>query len=224
MLFRSRYGDVFLADDIRRLTLKLANGALDAVSVSEIGMMELAFSKANIRTIGQGRVSLSFSELRTREAEELRLTSISSKVWLDRFGIADVESKRDLLNLGTGRSVRGNSYFSDIVSEQLSDEISLTARYGTLTFRKIEKGFSTVDLHTSWADTDLVVEAGASYELEIRENNASLHLTGFTPAPERSELNLQEKLFITRARTGDAPRPSLMRIETSRGELRLMQK
>ena len=218
------YGDVYIGDEVPVLALKLSNGNLDASAVGYAQMLELTFSKANVRNIREGKVTLSFSELRTRETGNIRLASVSSKAWIDACGKVDLDSKRDDLHFGTVEVLTGTSYFSDIIADHLAGELSMSVKYGNLSFENIRRSFRLIDVRSSYADLDLILEERAAYDLEIRHANAFVSLPGVTPEPERTELSAQDKLFVTRVTTGSGASLPTIRIDATRGEIRILQK
>ena len=218
------YGDVYIGDETPELTLKLSNGNLDAAVVEKAQLVELIFCKANVRSIKEGKLSLSFSELRTREAENVKLAGVSSKVWIDRCGHLDLDSKRDDLNIGSAAVLTGTSHFSDIIAEVVTGEINMSVRYGNLSFEKITPEFTLIDLRTSYADTDIALADGSSYDLEIRHTNAFVSLPGFEPQPETTEISAEDRIFLTTASAGTDPDRARIRIDATRGEIRIIQK
>ena len=218
------YGDVYIADETRELALKLSNGALDAAAVHNAQMMELTFCKANVRSIDEGKLKLSFSELRSKETGKIKISSVSSKVWIDRCNTLNLDSKRDDLNFGSAGQITGVSYFSDIIANEVSGEITMSAKYGNLSFENINAAFTIIDIRSSYADIDLAINEKATYNLEISHTNAFISLPGISPEPERTEISAQEKKYVTKATVGSNPDRAKIRIDATRGEIRLLQK
>lgn len=218
------YGDVYIGDETRELVLRLSNGSLDAAAVHNAQLMELTFCKANVRSIDEGKLTLSFSELRSKETGSIKLTSVSSKIWIDNCNTFDLDSKRDDLNFGNAGQITGVSYFSDIIAHEVSGEINMSAKYGNLSFENIDPGFTLIDIRSSYTDIDIAMNEKASYKLEVIHTNAFLSLPGFSPEPERKEISAQEKKYLTSAAVGSHPDRSEIRIDATRGEIRLLQK
>ena len=218
------YGDVYIGDETPVLALKLSNGNLDAAAVGNAEMMELTFSKANVRSISEGKLTLSFSELRTREAGTIKLASTSSKAWIEDCRSVDLDSKRDDLHFGSVESMTGASYFSDIITDMTTGEINMTVKYGNLSFENVDRGFRLTDIRSTYADIDMALEEGSAYDLEIRHTNAFVSLPGFNPEPEKTEINAEDKIFLTKATAGSGAGRSKIRIDATRGEIRLLQK
>ena len=218
------YGDVYIGDETPELTLKLSNGSLDAGEIENAGQIDLTFCKANVRSIKKGKIILSFSELRMKETEDIKLTSVSSKVWIDSSGTVDINSKSDDINLGSVSGITGISHFSDITVENMTKELSLVMKYGNLSCEKVDEKFSLIDISSSYTDVDLLLPEKASYDLEIRHTNAFVSLSGITPEPERTTVNEEDKIYITSGRYGSSPGSSKIRIEATRGAIRIVQK
>ncbi len=218
------YGDVYIGDETPVLALKLSNGNLDAAAVGNAQMMELTFCKANVRSVREGKLTLSFSELRAREAGTIKLASVSSKAWVDACRTVDLDSKRDDLHFGTVEVMTGTSYFSDIIADRITGEINMSVKYGNLSFENVDRRLRLTDIRSSYADIDMALEEGSAYDLEIRHTNAFVSLPGFTPEPEKTEINAEDKVFLTRASAGTGAGRPQIRIEATRGEIRLLQK
>jgi hypothetical protein len=218
------YGDVYIGDETRELTLKLSNGSLDAGVIKNAELIELTFCKANVRSIMEGKIILSFSELRTKGTENIRLTSVSSKVWIDSCGTVDIDSKSDDINLGSVSVITGITHFSDFNLENVTKELSLVMKYGNLSCEKVDEKFSLMDIRSSYTDVDLLLPEKASYDLEIRHTNAFVSLSGITPEPERTTVNDEDQIYITSGRYGSSPSSSKIRIDASRGEIRIVQR
>jgi hypothetical protein len=218
------YGDVYLGDEVPELTLRLSNGSLDAGTVNNASLMELTFCKANVRIIKKGKLVLSFSELRTRETGDIRLRSVSSKVWIDKCDTADIDSKRDDLSFGDVAAITGVTYFSDINADNITRELSLVMKYGNFSCEYVHEQFSLIDIRSSYTDVDLLMSERASYDLEIRHTNAFVSLPGVKPEPERKEISAEEKIWLTTAKVGRSTDKSSIRIDATRGEIRIVQK
>jgi hypothetical protein len=217
------YGDVYIGDEIPDLTLRLSNGSLDAGVVRNAGLIELTFCKANVRSIDRGKLTLSFSELRTKETGDISLSSVSSKVWIDDGRKIDIDSKRDDLSLGETAVITGISYFSDIRIAGLAEEISLSMKYGNFSCEDVHDRFSLIDIKSSYTDVDLVMSEKASYNMEVRHTNAFVSLPGIKPEPKETEISADDKIYLTTARFGGSPDRSRIRIDATRGEIRIMQ-
>ncbi len=218
------YGDVYVGDETPELTLKLSNGSLDAGVINNAGQIDLTFCKANVRSIRKGKITLSFSELRTKETEDIKLTSVSSKVWIDSSGKVDIDSKSDDINLGSVAVITGTTHFSDINAGNITKEMSLMMKYGNLSCEKVDERFSLIDIRSSYTDVDLSLPEKASYDLEIHQTNAFVSLSGITPEPERTTVNEEDRIYITSGRYGSSPDSSKIRIDATRGEIRILQK
>ena len=218
------YGDVYIGEETGELTLTLSNGSLDADVVKNALSMDLTFCKADVGTIGKGRISVSFGEFRAKETGDISLTGRSSKIRLEKAGELDLDSKRDVINIGTAGTVTGTTYFSDMNVDLLTGELTIVTKYGNLAFNDITENFSLIDINSSYTDVDLVLARGASYSFEIRHTNAFVTLPGVSPEPERKEISAENKVYLTTGMTGTSSGRARIRIEAVKGEIRLLQK
>jgi len=218
------YGDVYIGEVTEELTLTLSNGSFDADAIKNAVSLDMTFCKADIGSVDKGRVSVSFGELRVKQAGNVSVTARSSKVRLENVSTINLDSKRDVFTIGTAGTVTGTTYFSDISAEKLTGELSLVTKYGNLSLEAVSAEFSLIDINSSYADVDLSMDARASYNLEIRHTNAFVSLPGVSPEPERTEISAENKVFLTTGKTGSSPEKARIRIEAVKGEIRLLQK
>jgi len=218
------YGDVYITDRTPELTLTLANGSLHAGVIDNVKQMNLTFCKAEIKNVREGRISLNYGEMKCDSAGSIALAAIASKAWFEWAGTIDLDSKRDDISIEKAEIIRGSSYFSDIKVSALSKEAGLAMKYGNFSVNSLSAKFSLVDLSTSYTDVDFYVEEQSSYDLEIRHTNAFVSLPGITPEPGRTTVNAESKIFLTSGKYGNSPENSRIRIEATRGEIRIVQK
>lgn len=224
MRLSNSYGDVYIGEVTEELTLTLSNGSLDADAIKNALSMEMTFCKADIGSVDKGRISISFGELKAKKVGNVSVTARSSKVRIENAAVIDLDSKRDVFNIGTAGTLTGTTYFSDITAEKLTGELSLVTKYGNLSFADISGDFSLIDINSSYADVDLTMDARASYGLEIRHTNAFVSLPGVSPEPEKTEISAENKVFLTTGKVGSSPEKARVRIEAVKGEIRLLQK
>jgi len=218
------YGDVYIPDRTPELTLTLANGSLHAGVIDNVKQMNLTFCKAEVKNVREGRISLNYGEMRCDSAGNMSLVAIASKAWIERVGTLNLDSKRDNITIEEAGVIRGSSYFSDIKVSELRKEAGLAMKYGNFSVNSLSAGFSLVDLNTSYTDVDFYLEEKSSYDLEIRHTNAFVSLPGITPEPGRTTVNAESKIYLTSGKYGNSPDNSRIRIEATRGEIRIVQK
>ena len=218
------YGDVYITDRTPELSLTLANGSLDAGVIDNVKQMTLTFCKAEIKTVRKGQITLNYGEMKCDSAVSISLVARASKARIEWAGAIDLDSKRDDITIEEVGIIRGSSYFSDIKVSSLKKEAGLATKYGNFSVNSLDAAFSLIDLNTSYTDVDFYVEAKSSYDLEIRHTNAFVSLPGITPEPERTTVNAESKIYLTSGKYGNSPDNSRIRIEATRGEIRIVQK
>lgn len=218
------YGDVYITDHTPELTLTLANGSLDAGVIDKVKQMNLTFCKAEIKNVREGRILLNYGEMKCDSAGNISLVAVASKARIEWAETVNLDSKRDDITIERVGILRGSSYFSDIKISSLKHEAGLAMKYGNFSVNSLAAGFSLVDLNTSYTDVDFYIEEKSSYDLEIRHTNAFVSLPGITPEPARTTVNAESKIYLTSGKYGNSPDNSRIRIEATRGEIRIVQK
>ncbi len=218
------YGDVYIGEETPELSLTLSNGNFDADVINNAITIELTFCNANIRKILKGRLSVSYGELSLKETGDLDLNSRSTKIRIEKAASLDVDSKRDVMILGSVETITGTTYFSEMNVDYLSKDISLVTKYGNISFEEISSGFSLIDVNSSYADFDFSIAQQASYNMEIHHTNAFVSLPGVTPEPQKTEISAENKVYLLTGKVGSSPERARIRIDATKGEIRLFQK
>ena len=106
----------------------------------------------------------------------------------------------------------------------MTGEINMSLKYGNLSFENVDRSLGNMDIRSSYADIDMALEEKSAYDLEIRHANAFVSLPGFTTEPEVTEINAEDKIFLTKAESGSGSGRSRIRVDATRGEIRVLQK
>ena len=105
------YGDVYLEDILGVLTLNVANGSFRANSINRASSIDLLFCDATINKISSGNLNVDYSDLFIKQADNLLITSRSSKLTIDEANSLNVTSRRDKYYCGKVKLIEGDSYF-----------------------------------------------------------------------------------------------------------------
>ncbi len=217
----NKYGDVYMENNTGKLIINLSNGAFKANSLNEINGDDLLFCNATINRIANGRLNLSFSEVEIDESQNLNITSISSKINLERVETVRTESRRDKYYIGTTGALTGDSYFSDFRIEELQREINLDTRYGELDADFISKGIEMITINSNFTDISLTFDPSVSYSLDIRHLNTFLVLPDRADNIEKKILSEERKEYMTYGTIGRNPGSTKIIINATRGNIYL---
>jgi hypothetical protein len=217
----NKYGDVYMEDSKGEFRMSISNGSFKANSLGKNSSINMVFCDAKINSIVSGNIDASFSEVSIGETEDLTLNSISSKYDIRKAGILRGESKRDKFYIENIGSLQGNAYFTDYKLNNLSKEINLTTRYGSLNADLIDKGFESINISSNFSDISLKFDESSSYNLDIRRINAFLVLPDKSIKSDEKALNEDKKEFVTSGSVGKNPGKAKVKIDATRGNIYL---
>lgn len=167
----NKYGDVYMESCTGELNVSVSNGSFKASSLGKNSTVKMSFCDANINSAGATTIDASFSDITIGSVEDLTITSISSKYNIKKAGIIRGESRRDKFFIDDVRSMHGNAYFTDYKIKNISKELNLESRYGSINADLIEKGFGSVDINSGYSDVSLTFDPASSYSFDLRSVN-----------------------------------------------------
>ena len=152
----NKYGDIFMEDQVGRATIKLSNGDLRAQSFQGPTSLFLEFAYANIKKMANGNISMDHrSELRLDEADELKITSRSSRATLGTIQKLDIKSHRDKYSIEKVADLSANNNYTYLVIYTLGKSLSVDAKYGSIDINAIEGDVKKLDFNVE--DTDISI-------------------------------------------------------------------
>ena len=217
----NKYGDVYMEDNTGTFSIELSNGSFKAGSLNKTNGLELNFCDATINRITQGTINSSFSEFVIDEAQEITINSISSRFNIGRAGMITTESRRDKFFIGKAGSVNGKSYFTDFRINELSKELNLETKYGSVNADLIEKTLEQITINSGFTDINLVFNPALSYSLDIRHLNSFLVLPEKNIKIEKKIINEEKKEYMTFGTVGRNPGNIKVTIDANRGNIYL---
>ena len=217
----NKYGDVYMEDVTGDFSISVSNGSFKANSIGRNATLNLTFCDASINSIASGKIDASFSEIKSKMVGDISINSISSTYEITKAESLTIESRRDKFYIDNIGSIKGTSYFTDFNLKNLTEEASLSTRYGNLNIDPVKNGFASVNLNTGYSDISLGFEPGASYNLDIRHLNAFLVISDKSAKTEKKVLNEDKKEYITSGTVGNNPGNSKVSIDATHGDIYL---
>jgi len=163
----NKFGDIYIDDMIGKLKISLSNGDLKINSVEGDAQIELAFGSGIINDMREGQLTVSYSDLKIKDAMRVDIDSKSSTLNIDRADFLKIISRRDKYFVNTVDNFYSNSEFSQIWIENLLCDIDCTLKYGSLTLSEISKEFCNINLNSEYTDLNLTVSEGSKYEADL---------------------------------------------------------
>jgi hypothetical protein len=163
----NKFGDIYIDDMIGKLKISLSNGDLKINSVEGEAQIELAFGSGIINDIREGQLSVSYSDLKIKDALKLTIDSKSSTLNIDRADYIKIISRRDKYFINTVENFYCNSEFSQVWIESLLCETDCSFKYGSFTLSGINMDFCNINLNSEYTDLNLTLHMASRYEADI---------------------------------------------------------
>ncbi|MDX2414925.1 MAG: hypothetical protein QNK33_07015 [Bacteroidales bacterium] len=218
----NRYGDVYIESSKAEIHIIASNGKIMAEDLLGQSSFDLNFCNADIGSLRDSKISLSYGEIKIDRAGEVRLTSTSSKIEIDDIETLITESKRDKYYIKNISSIEGNSYFTDYDIEILKERVNLTSRYGNLRIEQISHLFDIISVESTYTDLRLKTLPETSFELDAKLNNCYAIIPEEWLVEEKVLSNEREEYLYT-GFIGTAKTTSKIILRLTRGELDIMQ-
>jgi hypothetical protein len=163
----NKFGDIYIDDMFGNLKISLSNGDLKINSVEGEAQIELAFGSGIINDIREGQLTISYSDLKIKDALKLDIDSKSSTLNIDRADFVKTISRRDKYFINTVENFYTQSEFSQVWIENLLCDTDCNLKYGSMTLSGIRKEFCNINLNSEYTDINLTLPEGSRYEADI---------------------------------------------------------
>ncbi len=202
---KNKYGDIYADDLTGDVQISLSNGDLKANNFKGNTNLFLSFGNTFINEIKKGRIVADYEDLNIRSSENLTLESKSSKLRLESAGLINLQSRRDDIRIDNATSLTGDGYFSAISVQNLTDELSLSAKYGKITVDNFRKNFSYINITSEYTDVDLYFERGSGFNFDIAYfKDVMLRLPKEVEKSEEKPLNVETGQMVMYGKVGNS--------------------
>lgn len=209
----NKYGDIYADDFTGDMQLNLANGDLKANNFTGNTQLTLSFGNAFINEMNKGRIVAEYADLNIRSAQNLSLESKSSKVRLEKGGFIKIQSRRDDIRIDNVARLSGDGYFSDINIQNVTEEISVSAKFGKIIVDNFKKNFSFINMTAEYTDLDLYFERGSGFDFDISYNKeVLLRLPKETEKTDEKVLNAETNQMVMYGKIGNSSSGSKVKI------------
>jgi hypothetical protein len=213
----NKFGDIYIDDLAGNINIDLSNGDLKASRLTGRTEITLNSGDASINYLEDADLIIRYSDFQIRDANQLNIDSKSSKIYIDNAQYIKAVSGRDKYYIRKTSELFGNSYFSDLNIDEISDEVSYSMEYGNLNMENIPKGFSYLNIETEYTDIDMVFAKEASFEIDITHNpDVSLHYPSDFPKLEEMKVGEEDSKLLTYGKIGRNPSESKVTISATK--------
>lgn len=163
----NKFGDIFINELGGKGKINLGYGNLEANKFSNPdNLIDIKFSKANIKSIKGAVVNLKYSELELGYAGSLRLDSKYSNLDADKIISLSVNFEGGKLNMENSSVIESKSKFSDLNITRLEKSLSLDIQYGSCDIHEMPAGFTSINIRNKYGNVNIGLPANANYALD----------------------------------------------------------
>ncbi len=213
----NKFGDIYVDDVAGNINIDLSNGDLKASKLTGRAEITINSGDASINYLEDADLIIRYSDFQIKNANQLNIDSRSSKIYIDNAQYLKAVSGRDKYYIRKTSELFGNSYFSDLNVDELTNELSYSMEYGNLNMENIPKGFSYLNVDSEYTDIDMVFSKEASFEIDITHNpDVSLHYPSDFPKLEEKKIGEEDSQILTYGKVGKSPSESKVTINASK--------
>ena len=204
----NKYGDIYIGDYKGEVSIDLSNGNLKANNFEKDFNLILNFGDATINTFKKGQLECSFSELSLKKASSVRIRSRSTEFDIQQIQELNTDSRRDKYRIDKIDLFDGQSSFSTVRINELTDRINIRTEYGDLEIEKTVADFGNVVIQSKSTDISLYFPQEASFNFEISQAKTGLSLPGQMKT-ETEEISEDGKTTTIKGHFGESTDNSL---------------
>jgi hypothetical protein len=185
----NKYGAAFLDNFSGDLELSVKYGKLRTSKLTGTTKnIEIAYGGIDSEEIQKGRLKISYSDAKIRNAGTIELDNAYGKIYFDRVGTLQIDVRYGELRVDeSAGSISGKASYSGVRVRQLTKSFSMEVRYGgSFSLDKIAKGFEKIELEGGYTSFDLTFESGANFDFNVNTAYGS-----FKNGLEGAEINKQ---------------------------------
>ena len=203
----NKFGDIYINELNGKGKINLSYGNME---VNKLGnsdnLLDIKFSKANIKSIQGAVVLLKYSELKLDYAGSLRLDSKYSDLSANKIISLNGNLEGGKLDMENSTAVDGKSKFSDLDITRIEKNLTLDIQYGNCEVHEMPADFTNISINNKYADISIGLPEGASYILDAELKYCDLDF------PE-AKANFTQKITgntskLYKAIVGKEPNPS----------------
>jgi hypothetical protein len=165
--FTNKFGDIELdvVDGKSKINLSYGNMEINKLNNSD-NLLDVKFSKANVRSMKGAVVLLKYSELEAGYAGSLRLDSKYSNISADKIVSLTGTLEGGDVEVTNSSAVDVKSKFSDLSFTKIETSLDLDIQYGSFETEEMPATFSSININNKYGDVSIGLSKEASYDLD----------------------------------------------------------
>ncbi len=180
MKLSNSFGNVYLGSYSGSLELTLKYGQLMAEDLNKANIrVEFASSRCEIETLQSGLLDLKYSKMNIREAGDIEISSQFSELSIDRAGMLNIDGRYGKMDFSSVKSLKGDLQFSGLNIGNLDEYIQLTSKHGDgINLKNVSSKFKKIEIDGQFVSVNINLEKGATAQLEFNLQFGNLRADG----------------------------------------------
>jgi hypothetical protein len=162
----NKFGNIYMTDHLGYTLVNISNGDFRGGNFTRLDL-DHSFGNVIIDSIQSGALTFGYTEFRLNYADNIRMTSKSSKCNIRHFSNIRLNSKRDTYHFKNAGMLNGETSFSYLSMENLNGDLILNTHYGDLSIDNFGKDFSFLNVVSNFTDVAMICRQGSGYQLEV---------------------------------------------------------
>ncbi|WP_298880057.1 hypothetical protein [uncultured Polaribacter sp.] len=178
------YGNIYLDEldgraDVNCDYGKISIGDLNASNNN----INLDYSSgSSINYMKSGDVNIDYSKLTIDKSEKIRANTDYSNLTLEKTGSVNFNSDYGSIVIDEANNIKGNSDYLSMRFGTVHKNLKIDTEYGSLSVKKMAKGFENVEIDGEYAGIRIGVDTNAVFEFEL-----DLEYAGFSRNNDKME-------------------------------------
>ncbi len=218
----NKFGDVYVSDLSNNCTLNISNGNLKAKNLSGNVHTAISFGNAFFSELNTGDLELKVADIEIEEANDLTISSSSSKILIYKAENARINSRNDKYQIKDINHIYGQSTFSKIEIDNINGKSDLEMSYGFLTIHSINHKFEKIQLKGKSTDFTLKFENGSYFNTSLTAKEDNLIIPKKLSNVDVGYTDEKEHIVSVKGTIGTKnSTPSLVLINAQKGDVKL---
>ncbi|WP_344929643.1 hypothetical protein [Aquimarina addita] len=151
----NKFGDIFTNGWNGKLNTNIGHGNIWIQDNLTNASIEMKFGKLKAKSIAYGSIKIKNSELDIENSKNLSLNSSGSTIALKNISNLEIYSSKDKVTIRQVDKIRGELKFSNMILEEVSENIDLTMDVADFNAYKITKSNANIDIKQKSSEVHL---------------------------------------------------------------------
>jgi hypothetical protein len=163
----NKFGDIYINELNGKAKIDLSYGNMEINKLNNSdNLLDIKFSKVNIKSIKGAVLSLKYSDLDLEYAGSLRIDAKYSTMYASQVISLAGSYEGGKLNMENSSAIDGKTRFSDLSITRLEKNLNLEIQYGSFDVDEMPADFGNISIQNKYGNVSIGLPKDASYSLD----------------------------------------------------------